>query len=125
MTKDLGVHGNLFGGIMCSWIDESAALYACTYCDTSQIVTVKISELVFKKAVKQGQILRFYGEVLSIGETSISLHIIVKHHDPKTEEETIVTHTDIVFVRIDETGKAVPINNSIKEKFKQSNTLRK
>lgn len=125
MTKDLGVHGNLFGGIMCSWIDEAGALYACTYCDTSRMVTVKINEMVFKKPVKQGQILRFYGEVLRMGESSITLNIEVKHHDPKTAEEVLVTHTDIVFVRIDENGNAVPISNAIKEKFKTTNILKK
>ena len=25
MTKDIGIHGNVFGGILMSWIDEAAA----------------------------------------------------------------------------------------------------
>ena len=28
MSKDVGVHGNLFGGIMLSWIDEAAGAEA-------------------------------------------------------------------------------------------------
>ena len=32
MAKDIGIHGNLFGGILMAWIDEAAAAYATEYC---------------------------------------------------------------------------------------------
>ena len=28
MTKDVGFHGNLFGGLMLSWLDEAGATLA-------------------------------------------------------------------------------------------------
>jgi acyl-CoA thioesterase YciA len=34
MGKDIGIHGNVFGGFMMSWIDEAAAAYATEYCAT-------------------------------------------------------------------------------------------
>ena len=34
MTRDMGVHGNLFGGIMMAWIDEAASVMACAIPDT-------------------------------------------------------------------------------------------
>ena len=42
MALDLGVHGNLFGGSMMSFIDEAAAAYACQICDSAKMVTMKI-----------------------------------------------------------------------------------
>ena len=60
--SDLGFHGNLFGGTMMSYLDESAAAYACQLCDTPRMVTVKIEEVVFKLPVKVGNILKIYGE---------------------------------------------------------------
>jgi len=123
MSSDMGVHGNLFGGKMVSWIDEAAAIYANMYCDSSKMVTVKISELIFKEAVKLGNIVNIYGEVKSLGKTSITLHIEVKRHDPVTGKETLTTSTDIVFVRIGDDGHSVEIDQSIQEKFKKSNTL--
>ena len=51
MSSDIGVHGNLFGGTMMSWIDEAGAAYASQICDTPRMVTVKISELLFKKPI--------------------------------------------------------------------------
>ncbi len=32
MAKDIGIHGNLFGGILMAWIDEVVAAYATEYC---------------------------------------------------------------------------------------------
>ena len=71
MTKDIGIHGNLFGGTLISWIDESAAAYATEYCFTPNMVTVRVGELTFKKPLKAGQHLRIYGEVSKVGSTSI------------------------------------------------------
>ena len=125
MTKDIGVHGNLFGGKMMSWIDESAAAYACMYCDNPSMVTVKVSELLFKRSVKVGEMVRFYGKVKSIGNTSITLHLDVKIHNPTNGEEKLCTTTDIVFVNIDENGEPKSISQDIKNKFKTTKTLYK
>ena len=54
MEKDLGVHGNLFGGIMLSWLDEAAATMAYEVCRSPSMVTLKIEEVLFGKPVKIG-----------------------------------------------------------------------
>ena len=41
MTSELGVHGNLFGGTMMSYLDEAAAAYSCQLCDTPRMVKKK------------------------------------------------------------------------------------
>jgi acyl-CoA thioesterase YciA len=70
-TSDLGVHGNLFGGTMMSWLDESGAIMACQVCKTSKMVTILFEPINFKKPVKEKHQVRIYGEVTGIGETSI------------------------------------------------------
>jgi len=47
--KNVGVHGNLFGGTMLSWLDEAGGAYASQPVDSPRIVTVKLSEVAFKK----------------------------------------------------------------------------
>lgn len=47
MGLDIGVHGNLFGGKMMSFLDEAAAAYSCQICDTPRMITKKIEEVVF------------------------------------------------------------------------------
>jgi acyl-CoA thioesterase YciA len=114
---DEGVHGNMFGGTLLALIDDAAASYASQICDTQKIVTLKIDELIFKRAIKVGNILKIYGEVISFGNTSVTLYIEVRKHNVYTGEQDIVTHTKIVFVRIDEDGKPRPIHQHVKERY--------
>lgn len=117
MTSDLGVHGNLFGGTMMSYLDESAAAYACQLCDTPRMVTVKIEEVVFKLPVKVGNILKIYGEVDKIGKTSITLKLEARRHNVYTGQQKMVCSTRMVFVRIDDEGNPVPISDRVKNRY--------
>lgn len=116
MVKDLGIHGNLFGGILMSWIDEAAAAFATEYCYTPNMVTLRVGELLFKKPVKSGNHIRIYGEVLSLGNTSITLNIEVRKYSLYSGEETLVCSTNTTFVRIDDDGTPTPIGESIRKK---------
>lgn len=112
MTKDIGIHGNLFGGILLAWIDEAAAVYACMKCNTSNMVTFKINELIFNKPIKPGHLIRIYGKVKKMGETSITLELKVKKYNPVSGEKFKMTSTEIVFVKVDENGNACKINDN-------------
>ncbi len=119
MAKEIGVHGNLFGGIIMMDIDESAAAYATQLCDTPRMVTIKIDELVFKKPVKVGNLLKIYGRVIEFGRTSVSLYIEVRKHNVYTGEQEVVTHTNIKFVRIDEDGNPIPLSERVKKRYQE------
>jgi acyl-CoA thioesterase YciA len=114
---DIGVHDNMFGGLLLGLIDDAAASYASQICDTQRVVTLKIDELIFKRPVKIGSILKVYGEVVSFGNTSVTLYIEVRKHNVYTGEQDIVTQTKIVFVRIDEDGRPIPIHQHVKDRY--------
>lgn len=114
---DIGVHDNMFGGILVSLIDDAAASYAAQIADTPRMVTIKIDELVFKRAVKVGSLLKIYGRVLEFGRTSLSLYIEVRKHNVHTGLQEIVTYTNIKFVRIDDEGNSIPINDRVKKRY--------
>ena len=46
--QNIGVHGNLFGGVMLSWLDEAGGAYAGQCCDTPRMVTLKMAECILK-----------------------------------------------------------------------------
>ena len=115
--SDEGVHGNVFGGVLMSLIDDSAASYAAQICDTSRIVTIKIDELLFKSPVKVGSLLKVYGRVEKFGTTSIKLYVEVRKHNVHTGKQEAVTQTFITFVRIDGDGKAIPIHEHVKVRY--------
>lgn len=119
MAKEIGVHGNLFGGIIMMDIDEAAAAYATQLCDTPRMVTIKIDELVFKKPVKVGNLLKIYGKVIEFGRTSVLLYIEVRKHNVYTGDQEVVTHTNIKFVRIDEDGNSIPLSERVKRRYKE------
>jgi acyl-CoA thioesterase YciA len=115
--SEIGVHDNMFGGTILSIIDDASASYASQTCDTQRVVTLKIDELVFAKPVKVGNILKVYGEVKAFGTTSVTLYIEVRKHNVYTGLQTVVTHTNIKFVRIDDEGTPLAISERVKERY--------
>lgn len=114
--SDLGFHANLFGGKLLAWLDAAAAAYAMEVCDTPRMVTVKIDECVFKKPAKEGQLLKMYGRVKDIGNTSITMYLEARAHNVYSGQQTVILSTNIKFVRIDENGDPIPIAQRVKDK---------
>ncbi|MCB2210792.1 hypothetical protein KQI52_01620 [bacterium] len=100
MTKDVGTHGNLFGGIMMGWLDEAGAIFARTWTGEMHVVTVKFTEIVFKKPVKVGEIVRFEACAPKVGRTSITFDIL------GLVREELVVRTTCTFVALDDDGHA-------------------
>ena len=107
----------MFGGTLVSIIDDAGASYAAQICDTPRMVTVKIDELIFKKPVKVGNLIKVYGQVKEFGTTSITLYLEVRRHNVYTGDQDVVTQTSIKFVRIDEEGNAIPISERVKNRY--------
>lgn len=119
MAKDIGIHGNVFGGILMSWIDEAAAAFATEYCNTPNMVTLRVGELLFKKPLKVGNHIRIYGEVAHLGNTSLTLNIEARKFNVYSAEETVVCITSITFVRIDDDGIPTPIGESVRRRHQE------
>lgn len=114
--SDLGFHGNLFGGNLLKWVDLAAVAYATQCCDTPRMVTVTM-DANFKRPTKEGQLIRVYGEILDIGNKSITLKIEARAHDVYDGEQTVVLEAVTKFVRVNEENKPIPISDRVKLKF--------
>tara|TARA_B100000131_G_scaffold7812_1_gene8102 strand:- start:2375 stop:2767 length:393 start_codon:yes stop_codon:yes gene_type:complete len=119
-TKNIGYHGNLFGGVMLAWLDEAGAIYACQAADSPRMVTKCISEVVFEKPVRPAQIIKIYGEVLRVGVTSITIRLDARRHSVYNGSQKTVTTVDMVFVRIDGDGEPVPLSEKISKKYSKN-----
>lgn len=105
-SEDLNGSGTLFGGKALAWIDEEAAIYACCQLESKTIVTKLISEVNFLSPAYVGDILEIGCEMISLGNTSITLSCTIRN---KTTQKEIVKVATIVFVNIDPaTGKSTP-----------------
>jgi acyl-CoA thioesterase YciA len=113
--SDLGFHGNLFGGKLLAWMDASAAAFAMQVCDTPRMVTVMIDQCSFKKPAKEGQLIKIYGRVSKIGNTSITIYMEARSHSVYSGQQNTILDTNMKFVRIDEGGDAIPISGKVKQ----------
>ena len=116
MTKDLGVHNNAFGGILLSHIDEIGAFFAAEICDTPMMVT-RSMDAEFLIPMKVGNVIKTYCGIESIGNTSITVIIEMRKYNLRSEAEVVCLRTKATFVRIDEEGSSIPIEQSIKKKY--------
>ena len=116
--SDLGFHANLFGGKLLAWLDAAGAAMVMEVCDTPRMVTVKIDECVFKKPAKEGQLLKIYGEVANVGNTSMTLYLEARAHNVYSGMQSVILSTNIKFVRIDESNEPIPISQKVKNKYK-------
>ena len=118
--SDLGFHGNLFGGKLLAWLDAAAAAYAMEVCHNRRLVTILIDECVLKQPAKEGSLVKIYGGLVKIGNTSAVFNVEARAFNVYTHAEEIVLHTKIVFVRIDEDGNPIPISQSVKDNYIKS-----
>lgn len=109
LVKDLGIHGNLFGGIMMSWLDKAGVIEATRLCQSNKMVTAEMEGIKFIRKVRENQQVWIYGEVDSIGTTSIVLRLEARKYNVYTGEEKLVCKTRAVFVRIDDEGNKRPL----------------
>jgi len=116
-TSDVGFHGNLFGGQLLAWIDEAGAALSAEFAETSRVVTKHISEVNFQSPVRPGQIIRLYGLIKKVGRTSLTIEVEARRHSIHNGTHKPVCRCQMVFVRIDGDGEAVPIPPHIHHKF--------
>jgi acyl-CoA thioesterase YciA len=111
LEKDVGAHGNLFGGILMAWLDEAAAILASQTAKSNRLVTIVADQIKFIQPVKVGDIARIFGKVKEIGNTSITIELSVDATDPETGSNRTVCQTNMIFVNIDKWGNKAPIKN--------------
>jgi len=116
-ASQVGYHGNLFGGRMLAWLDEAGAAFAAQCCDSPRMVTKHISSVTFAKPVRPGQIIKIYGQVKKVGNTSITIRLEARRHSVYNGTQRLVCSTEMVFVRIDGDGEAIPLSDKVKKKF--------
>ena len=115
--QDLGVHNNLFGGTMLSWIDEVAVAFVNEVCYSPNMVTLKMAEVLFKEPVKENNLIKIYGDIQRFGGSTIEILVEARKFNVYTHEEKVVCSTSMIFVRLDEDGKAIPIAQHVKDRY--------
>lgn len=102
---DLNSNNTLFGGQLLKWIDEEAGIFVMTKVQGTSIVTKYISEIDFVSSARQGDVIEIGLEFIKFGRTSITICCEVRNIFTK---KTIIKIDKIVFVNVNDIGKAHP-----------------
>ena len=101
-----------------SWLDEAGAALSAELCESPRMVTVKISEVIFRKPIRPGQIIKIYGELKDVGTSSVTISLEARRHSPYNGSQKVACTTDMTFVRIDGDGDPVPISANVRNNLK-------
>jgi acyl-CoA thioesterase YciA len=103
LPRDTNSAGTIFGGVILSYIDMAAAIEAHRRTGMDRFVTVAMREVIFHKPVFVGDLVSFYAETVSIGNTSITIRVIVETERVVSSKEQVrVTEAEVVYVAVDE-----------------------
>ena len=116
--SDLGFHGNLFGGKLLSWLDAAVAAYAMEKCRSQNMITIAMDKCVFLKPAKEKQLVKIYGEMVRVGNTSATFNIEARGYNVFRGDEVVLLATNMTFVRVDEEGVPIPVSEQVKRMFK-------
>ena len=75
-----------------------------------RMVTVAVNELIFKQAVKVGDILSFFSRIVRVGRTSVTVKVEVFAERFQLQGQYIkVTEANLTYVAVDDQGKPRPV----------------
>lgn len=105
LPKDVNGNGDIFGGWVMAQVDLAGAVIAAPVAD-GRMATVAVNEFIFKQPVRVGDILSFFGKLVRIGRTSITVKIeVYAEHFRAQGKYTKVTEASLTYVAIDDAGK--------------------
>jgi acyl-CoA thioesterase YciA len=103
LPRDTNSAGTIFGGVILSYIDMAGAIEAHRTTRMNRFVTVAMREVIFHKPVFVGDLVSFYAETVNIGNTSITIRVIVETERVGSTTEVLrVTEAEVVYVAVDE-----------------------
>jgi len=105
MPADANIHGDVFGGWIMSQVDIAGAILA-TRRANGRVATIAVNSFLFKQPVFVGDLLSFYVELIKVGNTSISVSVVVYAERNRLEADIVkVTEATLTYVATDEDRK--------------------
>jgi acyl-CoA thioesterase YciA len=110
MPADCNQHGDIFGGWIMSQVDIAGGVIAARRA-RGRVATVAVNAFTFKQPVLIGDVVLFYGDVVRVGRTSITIDVqVYAQRNPAVLETVKVTEATLTYVATDQTRRprAVP-----------------
>jgi acyl-CoA thioesterase YciA len=108
MPADTNAAGDIFGGWIMGMMDLAAGSFAHEVAQ-GRVATVAVSDLVFLRPVRVGNMVSCYAELVRVGTTSITVDIDVWARRSARGDHERVTKARFVLVAVDREGKPRPV----------------
>ncbi len=110
MPRDTNSHGTVFGGIILSYIDIAGGVEAIRHTKHDRFVTVAMKEVIFYEPVFIGDLVSFYAETVKVGNTSITVRVVVEAERFGSHGQSVrVTEAEVAYVAINQYREKVRI----------------
>ncbi|MEP6903558.1 MAG: hotdog domain-containing protein [Actinomycetota bacterium] len=110
MPRDTNAHGTIFGGVILSYIDVAGGVEAVRHTGHDRFVTVAMKEVKFHEPVFVGDLVSFYATTTKVGNTSITIKVIVESERFGSHGQSVrVTEADVTYVAINQYREKVKI----------------
>ena len=107
--KDTNSMGNIFGGVILSYLDIAAGEHARSI-SPKLYVTKILREVDFIAPVHVGDTVSYYTQTVRVGKTSVTIKILVEVERGISKRETIkVTEAEVVMVAVNKSGEPIAI----------------
>ncbi|NPV04312.1 MAG: acyl-CoA thioesterase [Syntrophaceae bacterium] len=103
-SEDLNHHGTLFAGKTAMWVVESGFIAAASLTHPEHIVCLNIHGMLFKKPIRNGEIVRFESRVVLAGKTRLVSYVKVVNN----ANDEFLLDGFISFIHVDRQGQPVP-----------------
>ena len=114
LPEHLNHYGYLFGGYLLHWVDEYAYITANLDFPGHRFVTIGLDNVVFRKSIRLGSVLKFDINRTRKGNSSAAYNVKVFSDSIESGEEELVFDTNITFVNVDEEGQKQTIKEGTK-----------
>ena len=109
MPADVNQHGDIFGGWIMSQVDIAGGVLAARRA-RGRVATVAVNSFTFKQPVLVGDLVTFFGEVVRVGRTSVTVDVEVYAQRNPTDVVTVkVTEASLTYVAVGDDRKPRPI----------------
>ena len=109
MPADANQHGDIFGGWIMAQVDIAGSVLAARRA-LGRVATIAVNSFQFKQPVFIGDVLSFYGEIVRVGNTSITVNVEVYAQRNPSEIETVkVTEATLTYVATGADRKPRPV----------------
>jgi acyl-CoA hydrolase len=108
LPQHANIGGTVFGGQIMAWVDLCAAICAQRHAGRP-CVTAFVDDLLFKRPVRVGQVVRLRAELTATFRTSMEIDVEVWGEDTITGEQWPTVECRVTFVAMDEHRKPTPV----------------